>query len=91
MSQLFDKDFDELLKKSVEEQKEIDSHKPKECCANCIHCAKVRKRPIYDSIATKICLYFKNTENSNYILEVDDTDICEVFNLNENKEDLIYE
>ena len=35
MSQLFDKDFGELLKKSVEEQRELDSHKPKECCANC--------------------------------------------------------
>ena len=39
----------------------------KECCANCKHCAEVRKRPVYDTIATKICLYHRNTENSYYI------------------------
>lgn len=65
--------------------------KAKECCANCKHCAEVRKRPIYDSILTKICLYYKNTEDAHYILEVDDTDMCEVFDLNKEKEDLIYE
>ena len=65
--------------------------KIKECCANCVHCAEVRKRPIYDIILTKICLYHKNTENTNFILEVYDFDKCEVFCLNEDKEDLICE
>jgi hypothetical protein len=65
--------------------------KIKECCANCIHCVEVRKRPVYDSILTKICLYHKNTENDDFILEVYDFDKCEVFCLNEDTEDLIYE
>lgn len=92
MSQLFDKDFDELLKKSVEEQKEIDSHKPKECCSNCIHCAEVKKMPKYDTVLTDICLYFRNADEGYYILEVDKFhDKCEVFRLNEDKEDLVYE
>ena len=63
----------------------------KECCANCKHCAEVRKRPVYNTNATKICLYHRNTEDSYYILEVDDTDMCEVFDLWEDKEDLVYE
>ena len=65
--------------------------KVKECCANCKHCAEVRKRPVYDSILTKICLYHKNTENDTFILEVYDFDKCEVFCLNEDKEDLLCE
>lgn len=92
MSKLFDDDFDELLKKSAEEQKALDSRKPKECCANCMHCAEVKKMPKYDTILTNICLYFRNVEEGYYVLEVDKLhDKCEVFRLNEDKEDLVYE
>lgn len=66
--------------------------KVKECCKNCRYCFKVKKRPIYDSIANKICLYFGLIgEGFDHILEVADYDTCEVFCLNEEKEDLVYE
>ena len=48
-------------------------------CVNCIYCAEVRKRPVYNTVLTKICLFFAKEENYPYILEVFDTDRCECF------------
>ena len=88
------KDFldDKLWEEAIQKEIQLDSMKPKECCANCIHCAEVKKMPYYNTVLTNICLYFRNTEESYYILEVDKLhDRCEVFKLWEDKEELIYE
>lgn len=64
--------------------------KNKECCKNCKYCAEVKKYPLYNSILTKICLYYVYTEREHFILEVTDNDTCEVFT-SKNKEGLDYE
>lgn len=84
--------LDEALAQAAQVEKKLQARKPKECCANCIHCAEVKKMPYYDTVLTNICLYFRNTEEGYYILEVDKLhDKCEVFKLWEDKEGLIYE
>lgn len=46
-------------------------------CGTCRYFCGVRKHPTYQEILTHICTYFLLTEQSDYILETTENDVCE--------------
>ena len=51
----------------------------KECCKTCNYCFEVKKRPAYQEVLTHICTFFLLQENSGYIMEVAEDDVCECY------------
>jgi hypothetical protein len=75
----FLEDIDDSLLNAARAQLDLHTDEVEDCCKNCAYCAEVRKWPLYNTIVTKCCIYYVLTERSDYILEVTDTDRCEVF------------
>ena len=48
-----------------------------ECCKNCHYFCEVRKHPTYQEVLTHICAYFIVEEQTDYILETTEHDMCE--------------
>ena len=48
-----------------------------ERCKNCEYFCEVRKHPTYQEVLTHICVYFVVEDQSDYILEAKENDMCE--------------
>ena len=50
-----------------------------ERCETCNYFCKVRKHPTYQEVLTHICTLFLLTDGVDYILEVNENDVCECY------------